>query len=170
MSDWIDKHIKSQKPKTMDIMCCNESCDLRFHPVNVPKKTLGQYQCKVCEGSMKHYNENMVSDDKKRIKDTSKGKINSKKYLDKFGLKDRGDFSVLAIFTIVLGPGTLVLISWALKPFETYGTRNFVSNFLDSIFGSPPIFIVFIYLVISTLCAMIWWGFLLIEKITSKKD
>ena len=93
-----------------------------------------------------------------------------RKYLEKFGLKNKSDFSLLAIFIIVLGPGTLVLISWALTVTETYGTRNFVSNFLDSIFGSPPIFIVSIYLIISTLCAIIWWGFFLIDNIWSKKD
>ena len=91
-----------------------------------------------------------------------------RKVLNKFGLKDKGDFSVLIICLVVLGPGSLVLLSWALTPFESYGTRNFVSNFLDIIFGRPPHFVIFIYLMISTLCAIIWWGMIILETLTKK--
>ena len=90
-----------------------------------------------------------------------------RKVINKFGLKDKGDFYVLIICLVVLGPGSLILLSWTLIPFETYGT-NFVSNFLDIIFGKPPHFIIFIYIMISTLCAIIWWGMIILEALTKK--
>jgi len=87
-----------------------------------------------------------------------------RKYLDKFGLKDRGDFSVLTIFIVVIGPGTLVLLSWLFKFFGSF----VLSDIIDAIFGGG--FILFLYLLVSTLLAIIWWGFILIDKISSKKD
>ena len=126
MSDWIDKHIKSQKPKTMDIMCCNKNCNLWLHPVNVLKNPLGQHKCKVCKGSMKYYSENVARDDKRRIDDASKDEIYSKRfgdeihvnkkkvfYSDEYGWSFPGKYILLAIPALIgLGyfENTLILI------------------------------------------------------------
>jgi hypothetical protein len=87
-----------------------------------------------------------------------------RKYLDKFGLKERGDFSILTIFIVAIGPGSLVLLSWLLKLFGIL----FLSDIIDAIFGGG--FILFLYLLVSTILAIFWWGFILIDQFGSKKD
>ena len=63
------------------------------------------------------------------------------------------------------GPGTLILISLiSEKLLGIYG----ISKFVDSIFNLD-FFIVYIYLILSTLASILWWGFIILEKFTSKK-
>jgi len=95
------------------------------------------------------------------------GKIKNsfKLYLKEKGFKSRGDYSIVIILIIVLGPGTLILISLiSEKLLGIYG----ISKFVDSIFNLD-FFIVYIYLILSTLASILWWGFIILEKFTSKK-
>ena len=71
-----------QQLTTMDIMCYYEKCDRWLHPVNVPKKTLGQYICQSCGGGMKHYSKRIAKDDKRRIEEVLKNEVYSKKFDD----------------------------------------------------------------------------------------
>ena len=89
----------------------------------------------------------------------------SKIYLKEKGFKTRGDFSIVIILIIVLGPGTLILISWLSK--KLLGIYA-ISEFVDSIFNID-FFIVFIYLLLSTMASILWWGYLILEKLFSKK-
>ena len=95
------------------------------------------------------------------------GKIKNsfKLYLKEKGFKSRGDYSIVIILIIVLGPGTLILISLiSEKLLGIYG----ISKFVDSIFNLD-FFIVYIYLILSTLASILWWGFIILEKFSSKK-
>ena len=98
----------------------------------------------------------------------SLGKIknSSKLYLKEKGFKSRGDYSIVIILIIVLGPGTLILISLiSEKLLGIYG----ISKFVDSIFNLD-FFIVYIYTILSTLASILWWGFIILEKFSSKKN
>jgi len=86
-----------------------------------------------------------------------------KKTLNKLGLKNKGDFSVLIIMFLAIGPGTLVLLSWVLGIFDIH----IISDLLDAIFVN---FILFVYLLISTLAAIIWWGFIIFEKLSNNNQ
>ena len=79
--------------------------------------------------------------------------------------RSRGDYSIVIIMTIILGPGTLILISWISK--KLLGIYE-ISEFIDSIFN-VDYFIVFIYLILSTLASILWWGYIIIEKVFLKK-
>lgn len=84
--------------------------------------------------------------------------------LNKLGFRKRGDFSLLIILIVILGPGTLILLSWASK--NLLGVY-IVSDFVDYLFN-VKIFVIYIYLVLSTLASTLWWGFLILEKMFSK--
>ena len=101
-----------------------------------------------------------------KINNSSRKIINSSKvFLWEKGFRSRGDYSLVIIMTIILGPGTLILISWISKKLlGIYG----ISEFIDSIFN-VDYFIVFIYLILSTLASILWWGYIIIEKVFSKK-
>ena len=101
-----------------------------------------------------------------KISNSSRKIINSSKmYLREKGFRNRGDYSTIIIMTIMLGPGTLILISWISKKlFGIYG----ISKLIDTIFN-VDFFIVFIYLLLSTLASILWWGYIILEKVFSKK-
>lgn len=75
----------------------------------------------------------------KRIKDD----------LYNFGLRSKGDYNALIVVIIILGPGVLTILSWILSKL---GSES-LSNLLDIIFmpTGKLNFIVFIYVLLSTL-------------------
>ena len=95
----------------------------------------------------------------------SLGKIlnSSKLYLKEKGFKSRVDYNFLIILIVVLGPGTLILISWISDFLGIYGIAKFVNSIFNIDF-----FIVYIYLILSTLASLLWWGFIILEKLFQK--
>lgn len=83
-----------------------------------------------------------------------------------FGLR-KGDGPFLVTIIFILGPGTLIIISWIAK---FLGGMNGLVSFINSILIGSDYFIVFLYYLLSTLAAILWWGFLLCEKIFNKNQ
>ena len=87
-----------------------------------------------------------------------------------FGLR-KGDGPFLVTIIFILGPGTLIIISWVAKFLDgLIGDMTGLLNFIDSILIGSDYFIVFLYYFLSTLAAILWWGFLLCEKIFNKNQ
>lgn len=175
---------ESKLTKTMDIMCLNSNCTAYLHPVNIPyHEDISFYKCPRCDHSMEKYSANIsesyqsktnpqlktytkMNTQTNQESTLEKIKSSSKIYLKEKGFEGkRSDYSLLIIMTIILGPGTLILLSWLSKKLlGIYG----ISNFVNSIFN-VDFFIFYIYLVLSTLASIIWWGYIIIEKLSKTK-
>ena len=116
------------------------------------------------EVRVRRYNNKTISKTFIQKEDAHKWAGETETQIEK-GFKSRGDYSIVIILIIVLVSGTLILISWiSEKLLGIYG----ISKFVDSIFNID-FFIVYIYLILSTLTSILWWGYIILDKFPQKK-
>ena len=123
------------------------------------RRRMGKWEVRV-----RRYNNKTISKTFIQKGDAHKWARETETQIEK-GFKSRGDYSIFIILIIVLVSGTLILISWiSEKLLGIYG----ISKFVDSIFNID-FFIVYIYLILSTLTSILWWSYIILDKFPQKK-